>query len=75
MSLVIETYLVCDRCGVSTFGEDNKQRTGSQQRDIAQRNKWGKNSSYDICPKCRYKNGRGNKKVLLNNSNNNLWER
>ena len=65
MALIIETYLVCDRCGNSTFGQDNKQRTGSQQREISRRNGWIANKSGEACPNCRYKNGRGNKQVLL----------
>jgi predicted nucleic-acid-binding Zn-ribbon protein len=60
MALIIETHLVCDRCGKSEFGKDNPQRTGSQQREIAQNNGWGKSRSFDVCPNCIYKNGRGN---------------
>lgn len=67
MALIIETHLVCDRCGNTTFGKDKRERTGSQQRALAQNSGWGKHSSFDICPDCKFKNGRGNKGVLINN--------
>lgn len=62
MALIIETYLVCNRCGVSTFGEGHKERPGYEQRIQSKKNGW---VNHDVCPDCVYKNGRGNKKVKL----------
>lgn len=65
MALIIETYIVCDRCGESRYGEDDKRRPGYYQRELAQlKGGWVKTNS-DICPSCRHKKGRGNKGVKI----------
>lgn len=51
MTLIIETFLSCDRCG-TTFGADNRERTGLQQREHATANGWLCKKSRDYCEDC-----------------------
>lgn len=52
MSIIIETFLNCDRCG-KTFGVDNRHRTGQAHRKDAALEGWVLSGSEDHCPECR----------------------
>jgi len=54
MSLVIETFVMCDSCG-NNFGIDNRQRNGTQQRNAAKQHGWIYSGNKDLCNNCRPK--------------------
>lgn len=58
MSLVIETFIICDVCGDS-FGVDSRNNTGTKQRTTAKSNGWIYSGNKDYCPNCRAKNKDG----------------
>jgi hypothetical protein len=54
MSLVIETFIICDVC-CENFGIDMRHLNGSQQRASAKVNGWLYSGNKDYCPSCRAK--------------------
>lgn len=58
MALLIETFVICDCCGIS-FGIETCQLKGMQQRALARESGWVYHGK-DICPQCRVKNKEGN---------------
>lgn len=56
--LIKETFIQCDVCHES-FGIDNRQLNGSQQRQSADENGWIYSGNKDYCPNCRAKNKDG----------------
>jgi hypothetical protein len=58
MALIIETVITCDVCG-SSFGADNKTRTGMQQRTVARQYGWVYSQAADYCPNCRHRRNDG----------------
>lgn len=51
MSIVVETFLICDGCG-KNFGIDNRERSSFTQRLHAKSNGWKAIRSKDYCPNC-----------------------
>lgn len=52
MSIVIETFLVCDgNCGTN-FGVDDRTQTGKTHRLRAKYNGWKVYNGKDYCPEC-----------------------
>jgi len=55
MSIVIETFLICDgHCG-ENFGVDDRHETGKQHRENAKENGWKLIKNKDYCPLCAQK--------------------
>ena len=52
MSIVIETFLVCDKCG-ENFGIDNRHQSGAAHRANAEQSGWILKGNKDICPNCQ----------------------
>ncbi len=55
MSIVIETFIKCDGKSSDcheTFGIDDRQRTGVQQRNAMKGNDWRHIKGKDYCPEC-----------------------
>jgi hypothetical protein len=51
MSLVIETFLICDTCR-TMFGFDSRHRTGTEHRIDAKEEGWRYSGNKDYCPRC-----------------------
>ena len=51
MSLVVERFLVCDKCG-ENFGVDTRSHTAEQHRQTAKSNGWAFYCGADYCPEC-----------------------
>lgn len=70
MSVVIETFLICDfrECG-ENFGVDNRNQNVKQQRIDAKANGWKYVSGKDFCPKCILKLKEEKINQLLNKIN------
>lgn len=52
MSIVIETFIMCDGgCGYA-HGVDDRSKTGKQQRESAKRDGWLFIKGRDYCPDC-----------------------
>lgn len=53
MSIVIETFLLCDtpQCG-ETYGVDNRWQTGRNHRIQAKKEGWSFIKGKDYCEKC-----------------------
>jgi hypothetical protein len=58
--LVVETLIVCDKCGISFAGGDNKHLKGMQHRKLAGQEGWIYWMSTDTCPACRPRTKEGN---------------
>lgn len=58
MSVVKETFLMCDVCK-ETFGVDNRYRNAAEQRAAAKINDWQYSGNKDYCKNCRAKNKDG----------------
>jgi len=71
MSVVVETFLVCDgNCG-ENFGIDFRSLTANEHRKIAKENGWICKNGKDYCPVCAKKNSQpvnNTKKRSINNS-------
>lgn len=52
MSIVVETFLICDgHCG-QTFGVDNRHQSGQAHRANAKQDGWQVKNNKDYCPEC-----------------------
>jgi len=58
MSVVKETFIICDVC-FKNFGVDNRSRNAQEQRDAAKEEDWMYSGNKDYCPDCRAKNKDG----------------
>jgi hypothetical protein len=59
MSVVKETFLICDgHCG-GNFGVDSRQLNAMQHRKNAKLNGWVYVANKDLCPNCRPKRNDG----------------
>jgi len=69
MSLVIETFIICDVCHVN-FGVDMRHLNGYEQRGNAKINGWVYSGNKDYCPSCRAKRKDGNNHASINRKTN-----
>ena len=57
MSVVIETFIVCDGRGtedcLGQYGVDNRHLTGKQHREQFKADGWAHRDGKDYCPKCK----------------------
>jgi hypothetical protein len=51
MSVVIETFIICDNCYVN-FGVDNRSQTAKKHRENAKKDGWTQKGSKDYCDLC-----------------------
>lgn len=68
MSLVIETFIMCDVCN-KNFGVDNRYLNGTQQRESAKAHGWVYSGNKDYCPDCRAKRKDGQNHKGINRKN------
>lgn len=61
MSIVIETFLICDgHCGTN-YGVDNRHQSGQAHRANAKQEGWIVKNGKDYCPDCTRKLSKKNK--------------
>lgn len=65
MSLVIETFIICDVCH-DNFGVDARHLNGGRQRASAKLNGWLYSGNKDYCPHCRAKRKDGQNHASIN---------